>query len=281
MMLIDSDNHAASCNTKGYTPLTCPMGGQQTMLGQQQLDSIVKSFPTPEMSPLDSPDKPAMFGQQQHVASGQQQQHYSMLADELEPNQSMVGNPFGSQQHQQAYSHQPFHQDKLPAQYRGDNRSNESGAEQASAVSQLIARFGDQSNVLKNVQPPYKYRMIVSTSVASSLTDQSIQKQLRESCNETTNLDNNNKNKTQDTGDYFEQQQQVSATGDQTLMNGTCQQEAAASESPQQNSKESSPEHIAPEQSFRADGETGCLDGESGSDSHKQIYTTKSNNSPS
>ena len=56
--------------------------------------------------------------------------------------------------------------------------ANQQPSQVSSAVDQLIANFGDQSSVLRSVQPPYKYRMIVSTSVANSMSDQSIQREL-------------------------------------------------------------------------------------------------------
>ena len=163
MMLLDSNNHAA-CNAKAYTSVN----SQQTLVstslalnGQQQLDSIVKSFPTPEMSPLDSPDKSMLYSSGPTGYCGG-----AILTNERETTLRQA-------------TYNPYNQQSSP-QLRGESHS-EADSGEASAVSKLIARFGDQSTVLKSVQPPYKYRMIVSASVANSVSDLSIQQQMRES----------------------------------------------------------------------------------------------------
>lgn len=119
------------------------------------MDSIVKSFPTPELSPLDSLDKSGLFSAGSRFCTS------SQFSDAQKTNQQHSFNS-PSAVDQQA--------------------EGETGSGGSSAVSQLIARFGDQSSVLRDVQPPYKYRMIVNTSVAGSLSDHSIQQQMRDSC---------------------------------------------------------------------------------------------------
>lgn len=147
-----------------------------TLNTQHHLDSIVKSFPTPEMSPLDSPGKTTSHLMYNTTASNNSA--YSNTSS-LTPPQS------GHQQHYygagDAISRTP---ELNGVEHQQHNHAGEREPTDTSAVNQLIASFGDQSSVLKDVQPPYKYRMIVSTTVASTLTDQSIQQQMRaESCN--------------------------------------------------------------------------------------------------
>ena len=198
MMLAIDHTHAAPSLvehwTTGATGTTTLGDGQSMLLDsslacydkqqaitQHPLEQLVKSFPTPDMSPLDSADKQqASNGQQQQQ---QQQQHFALGA---RLHEGLAGCPEGSP-----------------------------GAP-SSAVDELIANFGDQSSVLKSVQPPYKYRMIVSTSVASSMSDQTIEREMRRPNVSSTGsklTDNPNQNSNSNQVNGLQQQQQLQTIG--------------------------------------------------------------------
>lgn len=120
------------------------------------LDSLVRSFPTPEMSPHSSPEK--------------------FLVVCSSAAQAAAANDDQAQQQQQQQLRQ---QVANYGQGHANPASSDNNPTDSSAVDELIARFGDHSDVLKSVAPPYKYRMIVSASVANSLSDHSIQQQMR------------------------------------------------------------------------------------------------------
>lgn len=127
---------------------------QQQPQPQSNLRDTIKSLPTPEMSPVEANEKDP----------SQQYQNYGLLSGQhkLSGNQSI-------EMHSQAYGGSAFHQYpyKTMAKTSNDliNSSNSvNNAQQVKSssenpFSELVSRFSGTSTFLRNVCPPYTYRM--------------------------------------------------------------------------------------------------------------------------
>ncbi len=130
------------------------------------LTDSIRSLPTPEMSPVESNDKEAqnhihqihyhnhLHNQQQH----QQQQH--MLS-----YQSNISRPLSIQiEGQQMMFNEQLRQKSNAGLFRSGIPEN--------PVSQLMSRFSEQSSFLRNVCPPYRFRMPTNEhQIKNEMTD--------------------------------------------------------------------------------------------------------------
>ncbi|XP_017490475.1 PREDICTED: putative uncharacterized protein DDB_G0277255 [Rhagoletis zephyria] len=147
------------------------------------LRDTIKSLPTPEMSPVEANEKAAAAAAAAAAASGQndpalsqqyygqllhkqQQQHHNGLAESM--HSQMYNAAAMAFQQQQQYSSQykikSEHQDEQlllgsSPPNSSSNNSQSLKSPQENPFSELVNRFSGSSTFLRNVCPPYAYRM--------------------------------------------------------------------------------------------------------------------------
>lgn len=155
-------------------------GGVQIEYSKQQqsnLGETIKSLPTPEMSPVENGvDKDP---------TQQQYQSYGLLTAR---SQTMVTPPSDLHSHSM-YQSSPFqyHQYKPPpppplqqqqqAPKSGDLINQTSQVKSENPFNELISRFSGSSSFLRNVCPPYSYRMANRDSIEEQHQQQQILQQ--------------------------------------------------------------------------------------------------------
>ncbi|XP_054154249.1 transcription factor mef2A-like [Oppia nitens] len=134
----------------------------------QQLTESIRSLPTPEMSPVESNDKDSQQQNHQQIhyhnhnmhntpSQQQQQQHHHQQQQQMLSYQSNISRPLSIQTTESTNQSQAMYNQQMVAHKSGP--MFRSGAPE-NPVSQLISQFGtDRSSFLRNVCPPYRYRM--------------------------------------------------------------------------------------------------------------------------